>query len=465
MKVLLIKPYAESHYLVPPLGLGYLVTALRGAGHQAKMLHCVKENVTFETLAEAVKAENPDVVGFQVVSCDLESTRKSVEIVRRALPKALILAGGAHPSGNPEDTMTFLPQVDFAFRGEAERTLVSFLEDYQQGGKHYQNIPGLIWRENGNVKSTPPVFIDDLDSLGFCAWDQIQPQTYPQAPHGAFFDRFPISPIITTRGCPYACTFCAAQTVAGRKIRAHSVGHVLKEIELLYREYGIREIHIIDDTFTQKAKRVKEFANGMEELRRRGVQVSVGFPNGVRLNTITEDLLRDLKRAGCYSMLVGIESGSQRILDAMKKGLNLDLVRERVRLIKKAGLTVHAFFIIGFPGETEEDIQQTMRFARSLPLDGALFSCFLPLPGSEITNDLIACGDLAADFHWGNLFYSRVTYAPRGLTPERLKALQRRATLSFNLQPRVLLSLPLRIKSWYHFKVLAKKTWDNLFLR
>ncbi len=203
----------------------------------------------------------------------------------------------------------------------------------------------------------------------------------------------------------------------------------------------------------------------MEELRRRGVIVSVGFANGERLNTITGDFLKDLKRAGCYFMLVGIESGSQRILDAMEKGLNLDLVRERVRLIKKAGLTVHAFFIIGFPGETEEDIQQTMRFARSLPLDGALFSCFLPLPGSEITNDLIACGDLAADFHWGNLFYSRVTYALRGLTPERLKALQRRATLAFYLQPRILFSLPWRIKSWYHFKVLAKKTWDNLFLR
>lgn len=229
------------------------------------------------------------------------------------------------------------------------------------------------------------------------------------------------------------------------------------------REYGIREIHIVDDTFTQKAKRVKEFADGMEELRRQGIMVSVGFPNGVRLNTITEDLLKDLKCAGCYSMLAGIESGSQRILDAMKKGLDLDLVRERVRLIKKAGLTVHAFFIIGFPGETEEDIRLTLRFARSLPLDGALFSCFLPLPGSEITNDLIACGDLAADFHWGSLFYSRVTYAPRGLTPKRLKALQRRATLSFYLQPRILFSLPLRIKSWYHFKVLAKKTWHNFF--
>ncbi len=156
MKVLLIKPYADSHYLVPPLGLGDLVTTLRDAGHQAKMLHCVKENITFEALEQTVKAENPDVIGFQVVSCDLESTRKSVEIVRRALPRSLILVGGAHPSGNPENTMTFLPQVDFAFRGEAERSLVSFLEDYQQGGKHYQNIHDLIWRENGAVNPLRP---------------------------------------------------------------------------------------------------------------------------------------------------------------------------------------------------------------------------------------------------------------------------------------------------------------------
>ena len=203
----------------------------------------------------------------------------------------------------------------------------------------------------------------------------------------------------------------------------------------------------------------------MQEMQRRGIKLSVGFPNGVRLDTLTEPLLHDLKRAGCYSMLVGIESGSQRILDLMKKSLTLELVRERVKLIKKVGLTVHAFFIIGFPGETEADILTTIRFARSLPLDGALFSSFLPLPGSEITRQLIECGDLAADFHWGNLFYSRVTYTPKGITPQKLKSLQRKATLSFYLQPRVLLAIPFRIKSWYHFKVLAKKTWDNLFLR
>lgn len=465
MKVLLIKPYAETHYVVPPLGLGYLVTALRSAGHTARMVHCTKDGITFDRLQDFVRAENPDVVGFQVVSCDLESTRQSTELVRQALPKALILAGGAHPSGNPEDTMNFLRAVDFAFRGEAERSLVDFLDDYRQGGHHYHNIPGLIWRENGSVRSNPPVFLDDLDALGFCAWDQIQPQTYPQAPHGAFFERFPISPIITSRGCPYACTFCAAKTVAGRKIRLHSIPHVLAEVELLYRDYGIREIHVIDDTFTQYARRVKEFAEGMAELRKRGIKVSLGFPNGVRLNTITEDLLRDLKRAGCYSMLVGIESGSQRILDAMKKNLTLELVRERVALIKKAGLSVYAFFIMGFPGETEGDIKQTIRFARSLPIDGALFSCFLPLPGSDITQYLIECGDLAADFHWGDLFYSRVTYAPRGMTPERLKALQRWGTFSFYVQPRIILAMPFRIKSWYHFKILARKFWDNLFLR
>ena len=231
MKVLLLKPFSESHYVVPPLGLGYLVTALRKAGHTARAIQCTKDNITFDKLAEVVQAENPDVVGFQIVSCDLEATRRSAEIVRQILPKALILAGGAHPSGNPEDTMTFLPMVDFAFRGEAEGSLVQFLDDYQQNGKHYEQIPGLIWRENGSVRSNPPVFVEDLDTLGFVAWDQIRPETYPQAPHGAFFDRFPISPIITTRGCPYGCTFCAARTVAGRKIRYHSIGHVLKEIE------------------------------------------------------------------------------------------------------------------------------------------------------------------------------------------------------------------------------------------
>ncbi|RJP76419.1 MAG: radical SAM protein [Candidatus Zixiibacteriota bacterium] len=465
MKVVLAMPYSETHYVVPSLGLGHLATALRKAGHTPQLLHSTKENIPLQALPKFLRDENPEVVGFQVASCDLDATRRSTELVRQVLPNALILAGGAHPSGNPEDTLKSLPAVDFAFRGEAEISLPAFLDDYRHGGRHYRQIPGLVWREDGAILSTPPEFVEDLDALGHVAWDLIQPQTFPQAPHGAFFDRFPISPVLTTRGCPYGCTFCAARTIAGRKIRKHSIQHVLNDIETLYRDYGIREIHIIDDTFTQFPDRVKEFADGMEDFRRRGMKLSVGFPNGIRLNTVTVELLKDLKRAGVYSTLVGIESGSQRILDAMKKGLTLELVRERVRLIKQAGLTVNAFFIVGFPGETEADIKATIRFARSLPLDGALFSSFLPLPGAEITNQLIADGELAHDFYWGDLFYSRVTYSPKGVAPERLKSLQRWGTLSFYMRPRILAQMPFRIKSWFHLRILARKFWDNLFLR
>jgi radical SAM superfamily enzyme YgiQ (UPF0313 family) len=464
MKVLLLKPYLPTHYIVPPLGLGYLATALRSAGHTVNILHCTKESLQPEDLPAILSLEKPDVVGFQAHSCELHVLRQITEIIQQSHPEILLVAGGPHPSAAPEHFMESIPAIDFAFRGEAERSLVQFLEAYWQPDQNLDEIPGLIWRGLDGIQSNEPMFVNDLDTLGMPAWDLLQPQTYPQAPHGAFFDKFPIAPIMTTRGCPFKCTFCGAQTIAGRKIRRRSIPHIMGEIELLYSEFSVRELHIVDDAFIASKAFILEFCEAMSDLQERGINPSLAFPNGIRLDNVDEEILTNLKRAGLYSTLVGIESGSQRILDAMKKGLTLELIEERVRLIKKAGLNVHAFFIVGFPGETEDDIQQTIDFAKKLPLDGALFSAFLPLPGTEITEQLLTTGELPPDFDWNSLFYSRIAYTPEGISKEKLKSLQRQATLMFYLRPKILISLPQRIKSWYHFKTLTKKTWDNLFM-
>ncbi len=152
----------------------------------------------------------------------------------------------------PEDLFTRAGEgLDFSFVGEAEIGLPRLLGGLNHGRRNLSDIPGLVWRENGRIRSNPPAFAEDLDALGMPAWDLIHPETYPESQHGAFYQKFPIAPILVTRGCPYPCTFCAGHVVSGRKIRRRSIDHVLDEIQYLYSKFGIREFHVVDDNFTR----------------------------------------------------------------------------------------------------------------------------------------------------------------------------------------------------------------------
>ena len=247
----------------------------------------------------------------------------------------------------------------------------------------------------------------------------------------------------------------------GKKLRFRSIAMVLREMQLLYNEYRVREFHIIDDMFNFHKQRVSDFCDGVREHR---VDISYTFPNGLRLNHLDLEMLRMMKDTGAYSFNVGIESGSQRILDKMKKNLTLELIEEKVNLIREAGLEPCGFFIIGFPGETVEDINATIKFAKRLKLKRAHFSNFLPRPGTESTRQLIENKDIEKPV-WEDLFYSRVPYAPGGISKRKLKSLQRRAYLSFHFRPSVMWRMLLEIKSMNHLKLTFKRIWDYLFRR
>jgi anaerobic magnesium-protoporphyrin IX monomethyl ester cyclase len=230
-------------------------------------------------------------------------------------------------------------------------------------------------------------------------------------------------------------------------------------MELLYRDYGVREFHFIDDMFNASKKRVLEFC---AILKAKNWEISYTFPNGLRLNTIDEEMLRAMKQTGVYAFTVGIESGSQRILDLMNKHLTLDLIREKVNLIHQSGIEVSGFFLIGFPSETREEMERTLSFAKSLPLKRAHFSNFLPLPGTAETNRLIASGEIdATDRH--DLAYSKVPYSPKGISKAELKSFQRRAFLEFHLRPKILWKLFREIRSFRHLRGIITRAVDYLF--
>ena len=462
MQILLVAPISKTHYIVPPIGLGYLASALRRSEFQSVgVLDCVKERFKFQDFESFLEKEKPEVVGFQVFSYDFARVKRSIDLVRKIIPDALVVVGGPHVSATAETVLQELPEADFGIWGEGEENFPLLLKKVLKGDNiRFEDIPGLIWRENAKVRVNQRRFIENLDSLEFPAWDLLIPQAYPDNPQGAFYKNFPIAPLSTSRGCPYHCTFCASFTNMGRRLRLRSIQNVLAEMELLHHDYGIREFHIVDDMFNLYKDRVREFCEG---LKARKLEVSYTFPNGLRLNTLDRDILKLMKETGAYAFTVGIESGSPRILKHMKKELTLEMIEDKVNLINEAGLEPSGFFVIGYPAEKKEDIEKTIRLAKKLKLKRAHFGNFLPLPGTEATEQLLKDGEIGR-LDWESMFYSKVPYSPRGMTKKELKKLQRKAFLSFHLRPRILLKLLSEIKSPRHLRAVLKRGWDYLFV-
>lgn len=463
MKIVLVVPPSHTHYVVQPIGLGYLAAALRGAGFQdVSLIDCLKEKLKTGDLQERLTRLKPAVIGFQAYSYDFGTAARSIIDIKKVIPGVPVILGGPHVSATNTLSLEEIPEIDFAFAGEGEVGLPLLMKRISGAANiPLRDIPGLVYREGSNLRQNPRAVIEDLDVLDFPAWDLMVPAEYPDSPQSGFYKRFPIVSISTTRGCPYLCTFCGSAVNMGKTLRFRSIPVVLEEMRMLYHDYGVREFHIIDDMFNFKKQRVIDFCEG---IRKHKLDINYTFPNGLRLNLLDREMLRLMKETGAYAFNVGIESGSQRILDKMKKNLTLELIEEKVNLVREAGLDPCGFFIIGFPGETTEDIKATIRFAKKLKLKRAHFSNFLPLPGTEATRLLVEKEEIEKPA-WDNLFYSKVPYAPRGITKKKLKAWQRRAYLAFYLRPAILFKMLLDIKSWNHLKLTLRRVWDYLFRR
>lgn len=454
MKILLVKPYNRSDHIQPSQGLGYLATAVRKAGHEVAILDCIKDSIDIDKFPDEIRRRKPDVVGIQCYTFDMPFIIKALESIRSISKDIITILGGPHPSIVPEETFDKCgSDLDYLFIGEAEIGLPKLLEAISAGKGELASVPGLAWREGSSIRKNAQVYTEDLDSLGMPAWDIIHPEDYPEAQHGAFFKKFPIAPIIVTRGCPYQCTFCAGHVISGRKIRKRSAESVLKEIKMLYDDYGIREFHIIDDNFTMDKNYAKDL---IRKLKAMNLDISWATPNGLRMETLDEELLELMKETGLYMVSLGIESGSDRILSFMKKGTNTAKIRECVERIHRANIDIAGFFILGFPSETVETANQTIDFAVKLPIQRANFFTYLPFPGTESYNMLKASGELD-NVNWEEFYFTNAAYVTPAFTRKQLKSLHRKAFAKFYLRPGIIWYHIKSVKSFRHFQFLAKR--------
>ena len=470
MKVLLVSPINRTYVIMPNLGLGYLASALREKGHIVSMLHCMKEKMDYNQYETFLKNKEFDAVGFQLFSYDLDSVKKHLAILKKILPSAFVILGGPHPSAAPSHTMEYLKDADFAFCGEADTGLpelinkipLLFKKPLAKDGfgpqEILKSIPGLIWRHDGEIIVNEKKYVENLDELAFPSWDLMDPREYPEAPHGAFTKNFPVAPMIITRGCPFSCTFCAGHTVSGKKVRKRTIPNVMAEIEYLMSNFGVKEITLEDENFTLHKDLVEEFCN---ELLKRSWAITWSCPSGVRLDTLSPKLLSLMEKSGCYSFGIGIESGSQRMLDAFHKQLTVEKIKEQMDILKKTKIKTTGFFLLGYPSETEKSLIETIEFAKALPIHRAQFNNFMPLPGSEIYNTLKREG-LLNGVEWGKFFVHDVAYVPDGLSRKQLKRFRQKAYLEFYFRPRILLNILREIKSFKHLKYLLRRFIDSL---
>jgi radical SAM superfamily enzyme YgiQ (UPF0313 family) len=461
-RVLLVSPpgpfaYSSAH---PHLGLGYLSTALKRAGHDVRVLDLDLETYRKSRpqgrALQLLLQQEFDAVGFTVMTPDFPFINKAVAALRDARRTAVAIVGGAGPSCLGARIFEYLPQVDYAFVGEAETGLPALLARLEQGAP-CDDVPGLVWRADGGVRANPAAFIDDLDSLGPVDWPALQPQRYPIDYFG-----FPTIPVTVTRGCPFSCNYCGGALTGGRRMRSRSPAAVIDELAFLRRTFGVASFSVVDDNLTVNKAVAREFG---EKLLASGLNFKWRFYAGLRVETLDLPLMQLYEKAGCYFANVAIESGSQRVLDLMNRKSNLERLTTILREVAAGtNIKLMGYFILGYPGETVAEARESIAFARSLPLHLASFFSFVPIPGTAAFRQLQDEGRLENYDIGRNSFYGR-SESFTGYSTPTLHRLHRQAYLRFYLRPRVVYSLIRDLSSLAQFRRLAARAVSVLLRR
>jgi radical SAM superfamily enzyme YgiQ (UPF0313 family) len=416
---------------LPHLGLLMLGAVLRKAGHLVRILDASALGLGYEHTLKEIQKFQPDFIALTAVTPSILKTVKLASMVKKAIPGIPIIIGGAHFTAVPEQTLTDYPVFDFGVVGEGEHTLVNLVEALA-AGRSISEVPGVAFRENGLVMLTsqsPP--INDLDSLPFPAWDLLDGFPGQYRPALFKYKKLPSTHIVSARGCPNKCIFCDT-SVFRRRIRFHSPEYVLEMVGYLIKDFGIKEVIFEDDQFLIKKDRVARICEG---LLQSGWDIS--WCCSGRVNSVNDlELLKLMKRSGCWQINYGIESGNQEILDFARKGITIEQIETAVRLTHQAGILSKGYFIFGLPYETEETMNKTIRFAKRISLSDISVFTLTPFPGSRMYDMAEQHGTLDNDLEKMNLL--EVVYVPYGLSKEKLLYYQHRFMREFYFRPRII---------------------------
>lgn len=444
--ILLINPSQHGIYgnFSPPdympLGLGYIGAVLEKEGYTVRIIDIDASKLTRQRFMNILQRFSPFIVGITATTPAFKNALGVARFVKDNI-KTTIVFGGIHVTLAPEESIKH-DLIDYIVRGEGEATIVELANALSANKSDVSKIDGLVYRKAGEVVTTKPrALIDDLNSLPFPARHLFSRSKYTYA--DALY--YPAFPIMTSRGCPGQCTYCCTKHLFTQRFRCRSAENIVDEIEMLVKSQGAREIHIWDDNFTLAKHRVFKVC---DELARRGIKVKFSFPNGLRVDQVDYEILKALKKMGTYSVAFGVESGTQEVLDHVRKGITLEQVRKAFATAKKVGLETWAFFLLGLPNDTPATIRQTVRFAKELDPDVAKFHILKPYPHSEAYDELKAL-NLITEWRYERYgIHTPPVHRLPGISPKRLLKMQKEAYRSFYLRPRILVKQVLRLSTW-----------------
>lgn len=419
-RIMLINPPINAAYYkwemqlgskLPPLGLLSLAAYTRSKGFDAAILDAYNLGLSPDDTLKAITEFSPTHVGITATTSFINFAAALAKLIREEAPGIAILIGGSHISAVPEETMRKFPWFDIGVLGEGEETIIELLNCKQ--GQGLENIAGLVYRDGDRVKRTKSrPYIKELDKLPFPAWDIISgfPNLYCPTPTN--YKRKPVASLVTSRGCPYNCTFCD-RSVFGVNYRSFSHNYVISLITDLKDKFGIREVCFYDDTFTVDKPRLQKICEALQKNR-----LDITWSCLGRVDLADKETLKLMKKSGCWLISYGVESCSEDILKLHKKRIDLNQVERAIRLTHDAGIRTRGFFMIGNPLETQKSIEAMRKFVFRIPLDEIHISFFTPLPGSEAYDFAAKYGTF--DDNWQAMDMYSPNFVPFGWTKKML---------------------------------------------
>lgn len=398
----------------PPLGLAYLVAYLKQRGEDIELIDMQGSLMDSAELGRILEASDADLVGISSMTPTFPSALKVARIVREKSPRSKILLGGVHPTLDPEGVLRYA-DVDFVIRGEGEEAIYGLVQALR-GDAQMGDVPGLCYRSGKMVVIRDKAIVQDSNNIPSADYSSFPIEQYIK--HNEYLRGIRGISMIISRGCPYECTFCAVHETMGRRWKIKAPELLVNEIIDLQRTYNIEGIWFKDSIFNLNKKWVTEFCNLLLDR-----QVKIAWQMNTRVDLVDEEQIQLMVRAGLTQIDFGVESGSNRTLARLRKQTTIDVIKDRIKVAKKY-VKVFGFFMIGIPGETEEDVQQTFELAKELELDTSTWSIYSPLPGSVLYNELVKDGKVKKiDFGYEDIHFTKAYEGICDIPPARLQEL------------------------------------------
>lgn len=429
-----------------PLGLGYIASFLRKYGsHNVQIYEPEAQSLSYADLEKIIRDNAPDVVGL---TCSTPNFFRAIRLARAVKnnSEAKIIIGGVHASALPEFIAENYPElIDCVVVGEGEITMLELVRAYENN-QSIEGLQGIVYRSgNKTIRTGTRPFIEELDSIPFPARDLIPQQLFIPNLHNARHKN--CSALLTSRGCPFNCSFCASRIVSGLNYRIHSAEYVLEEMQMLKTDFHVRQLLITDDTFTINHERLEKICRGMIDKK-----LGLEWFCFSQVTAVNREMLSIMKKAGCYNIGFGIESGNEEILRKMGKPIKPEKALEAVRLANETGMKTQAFYIFGTPGETKKQMEETVQFAKKVGTTLAFFNMLVPYPGTRDFHHFFAKTPLE-NIEWEKFVAvgEQCVLTNTDLSPKEMEKLIASANLKYYINPGRIANLLFHIRTFYEF--------------